>query len=61
LEAGLAQAAALHRRAHWRLDFVAAENSMGFHVPQEMARMPGEAIDYARQWQLEAAGAAVKK
>ena len=34
---------------------------MGFHVPQEMARMPGEAIDYARQWQLEAAGAAVKK
>ena len=31
--------------AQWRLDFVAAENSMGFHAPQEMARILGEAID----------------
>ena len=23
----------LHRKAQWRLDFVAAENSMGFHAP----------------------------
>jgi len=36
------------------VDFVAAENSMGFHAPQEMARILGEAIDYARQGQLEA-------
>ena len=37
---------------------VAAENSMGFHAPQELARILGEAIDYARQGQLEAARAA---
>jgi nitrite reductase (cytochrome c-552) len=39
----------LQRRAQWRLDFVAAENSMGFHAPQETARILAEAIDYARQ------------
>src|SRR5215471_13152591 len=27
------------RRSQWRLDFVAAENSMGFHAPQETARV----------------------
>ena len=36
------------------LDFVAAENSMGFHAPQELARILGESIDFARQGQLEA-------
>ncbi len=45
----------LQRRAQWRLDFIAAENSMGFHAPQESARILGEAIDYARQGQLEVA------
>jgi nitrite reductase (cytochrome c-552) len=54
-EAQLQAAASLHRKAQWRLDFVAAENSMGFHAPQELARILGEAIDYARQGQLEAA------
>ncbi len=44
---------ALHRKAQWRLDFVAAENSMGFHAPQETARLLAEAIDYARQGQVE--------
>jgi nitrite reductase (cytochrome c-552) len=44
----------LHRRAQWRLDFVAAENSMGFHAPQESARILAEAIDFARQGQNEA-------
>jgi nitrite reductase (cytochrome c-552) len=44
----------LHRKAQWRLDFVAAENSMGFHAPQETARVLAEAIDYARQGQLAA-------
>ena len=39
----------LQRKAQWRLDFIAAENSMGFHAPQEAARVLGEAIDYA--WQ----------
>jgi nitrite reductase (cytochrome c-552) len=53
----LAQARAFHRKAQWRLDFVAAENSMGFHAPQEAARIVGEAIDYARQGQAAALGA----
>ncbi|HEU5099304.1 MAG TPA: ammonia-forming cytochrome c nitrite reductase subunit c552 [Roseiflexaceae bacterium] len=46
----------LQRKAQWRLDFVAAENSLGFHADQEAARMLGEAIDYARQGQLALAG-----
>jgi nitrite reductase (cytochrome c-552) len=53
-EEQLAAARALHRKAQWRLDFVAAENSMGFHAPQEAARILAEAIDYARQGQVEA-------
>jgi nitrite reductase (cytochrome c-552) len=43
-----------HRKAEWRLDYVAAENSMGFHADQEAARILGEAIDYARQGQVQA-------
>lgn len=43
------------RQAQWRLDFVAAENSMGFHAAQEAARLLAEAIDYARQGELEVA------
>jgi nitrite reductase (cytochrome c-552) len=53
-EAQLAPALALQRKAQWRLDFVAAENSMGFHAPQETARVLAESIDYARQGQLAA-------
>ncbi|RXK55188.1 ammonia-forming cytochrome c nitrite reductase subunit c552 [Oleiharenicola lentus] len=45
----------LHRKAQWRLDFVAAENSMGFHAPQEAARILAEAIDYARQGEIAVA------
>jgi len=48
----LAPARLLQRKAQWRIDFVNAENSMGFHAPQEAARILGEAIDYARQGQL---------
>jgi nitrite reductase (cytochrome c-552) len=44
----------LQRAAQWRLDMVAAENSMGFHAPQEMARLLGEAIDLSRQAQVKA-------
>ncbi|MGB1893020.1 MAG: ammonia-forming cytochrome c nitrite reductase subunit c552, partial [Candidatus Latescibacterota bacterium] len=44
----------LQRKAQWRLDFIAAENSMGFHAPQEAARILGEAIDYARQGEVAA-------
>ncbi len=42
----------LQRRAQFRVDFINAENSMGFHASQEAARILGEAIDYARQGQL---------
>ena len=39
----------LIREAQARWDFVAAENSMGFHAPQECARILGTAIDQGRQ------------
>jgi len=48
----LAPALELQRRAQWRLDFIAAENSMGFHAPQEAAKVLAEAIDYARQGEI---------
>jgi nitrite reductase (cytochrome c-552) len=50
----LTAARKLHRQAQWRMDFVAAENSLGFHAPQEAARILGEAIDYGRQAELAA-------
>jgi nitrite reductase (cytochrome c-552) len=53
-EEDLTAARNLHRQAQWRTDFVAAENSSGFHAPQESARILGEAIDLARQSQLAA-------
>jgi nitrite reductase (cytochrome c-552) len=51
-DAELEQPRALQRRAQFMLDFVEAENSTGFHAPQEAARILGEAIDYARQGQI---------
>jgi len=49
----LAAARQLQRRAQFRVDFVNAENSMGFHADQETARTLSEAIDFARQGQIE--------
>ena len=49
----LQDALALQRKAQWRVDFINAENSMGFHAPQESARVLGEAIDHARQGQIK--------
>ena len=54
-EAQLQAALELQYKAQWRLDFIAAENSMGFHAPQEAAMVLGEALDYARQGELAAA------
>jgi len=48
----LEKARKLLRKAQFRLDFVNAENSGGFHAPQEAARILAEAIDYARQGQI---------
>jgi nitrite reductase (cytochrome c-552) len=42
------------------LDFVAAENSMGFHAPQESARILAEAIDLAQRGRIELLKHAVK-
>ncbi len=56
----LTAAQALHRKAQWRVDFAASENSRGFHAPQETARILAEAIDYARQGQLKAVAPAAE-
>ena len=51
-ENSLKPALEMQRKAQWRLDYVASENSMGFHAPQEAARILAESIDYARQGQV---------
>ena len=48
----LATAREMKRRAQLYIDFAEAENSTGFHAPQEATRILGEALDYARQGQL---------
>ncbi len=47
----LAAARDFHRKAQFMLDFVEAENSMGFHADQEAARVLAESIDYSRRGQ----------
>jgi nitrite reductase (cytochrome c-552) len=51
-DADLKTALYLQRRAQFYLDFIEAENSTGFHAPQEAARILGESIDFARQGQI---------
>jgi len=51
-DSGLAAARRLQRHAQFRLDFIEAENSMGFHAPQEAARILAESIDLSRQGQI---------
>jgi nitrite reductase (cytochrome c-552) len=51
-EADLAAAREMQRRAQFYIDFVEAENSTGFHAPQEAARILGQALDFARQGQI---------
>jgi nitrite reductase (cytochrome c-552) len=48
----LARARDFQRKAQFYLDFVEAENSTGFHAPQEAARILAESIDFTRQGQL---------
>lgn len=52
LAPALADAREFHRRASLRWDFIASENSTGFHSDQEAARVLAQAIDLARQGQL---------
>jgi nitrite reductase (cytochrome c-552) len=54
----LEEARLLHREAQLRWDFIAAENSMGFHNPEEALRTLAMATDQARQAQLKAVLAA---
>lgn len=45
----LSQALVFQKRAQFYVDFIEAENSMGFHAPQEAARILGESINFARE------------
>ena len=51
-DAALAEPRRLQREAQFLLDFIEAENSMGFHAPQEAARILALSIDRARQGQV---------
>jgi nitrite reductase (cytochrome c-552) len=48
----LAKAQDFQRKAQFYLDFVEAENSTGFHAPQEAARVLGESINFSRLGQV---------
>ncbi|HVK37471.1 MAG TPA: ammonia-forming cytochrome c nitrite reductase subunit c552 [Candidatus Kapabacteria bacterium] len=37
-----------HRKASFMLDFIEAENSMGFHASQESVRILGKSVNYSR-------------
>jgi nitrite reductase (cytochrome c-552) len=51
-DAQLKDARELIRRAQMRWDFAAANNGMGFHSPQESARILATAVDLAQQARL---------
>ncbi|OBV28829.1 cytochrome C [Helicobacter sp. CLO-3] len=47
----LSQVLDLHRKSQMRADFVNAENSTGFHNPQEASRIMGQSIAMAKEGQ----------
>jgi nitrite reductase (cytochrome c-552) len=47
-DAQLSNALDFQRKAGFYLDFIEAENSMGFHAPQEAVRILGESINFSR-------------
>jgi len=49
----LDEARQLHRESQLRWDFIAAENSMGFHNPEEALRILAAATNLARQAELK--------
>lgn len=51
-DADLAKARDMQRRAQFYLDFVEAENSTGFHAPQEAMRILTESVDFSRRGQM---------
>lgn len=48
----LAASREFQRKAQFYLDFVESENSMGFHAPQEAARILAQSIDASRKGQI---------
>jgi nitrite reductase (cytochrome c-552) len=50
-EAELVEALDFQRKAQFYLDFIEAENSTGFHAPQEAARILAESINFSRKGQ----------
>jgi formate-dependent nitrite reductase cytochrome c552 subunit len=48
----LREAQLMQRRGQFLLDFIEAENSMGFHAGAEAARVLAKSIDYLRQGQI---------
>jgi nitrite reductase (cytochrome c-552) len=55
-DADLALARDLQRKAQFYVDYVEAENSMGFHASGEALRVLTDAVDYARKGQLALRG-----
>ncbi|MCA0447866.1 MAG: ammonia-forming cytochrome c nitrite reductase [Bacteroidetes bacterium] len=51
-EAEMKPALTFIRHAQWRWDYVGASNGLGFHAPQESARILGTAIDKAQEARL---------
>lgn len=52
-EAEMKNALTAIRHAQWRWDYVAASNGVGFHAPQEAARILATSIDKAQEARLE--------
>jgi nitrite reductase (cytochrome c-552) len=57
--AEMREAQLMQRRGQFLLDFIEAENSMGFHAGGEAARVLAKSIDYLRQGQIAIRDAAV--
>lgn len=55
-DAELAAAQDFQRKAQFYLDFVEAENSTGFHAPQESMRVLTESVDFSRKGQVALRG-----
>jgi nitrite reductase (cytochrome c-552) len=55
----LTQARDFQRKAQFFLDFIEAENSRGFHAPQEAGRVLAHSIDFSRKGQATLAGLTV--
>ena len=55
-QAQLDEARKYQKRAQFLLDFVEAENSTGFHAPQEAARLLVQSVDYSRKGEIALRG-----